>query len=132
MGWEPDIGAGNLNTDRKVILAPAARQDIRDILLWSLDKFGVDAAVRYRALLIQALRDIEANPQRAGSKARPELAEAARTYHLAFSRSHVEGPSVKAPRHFVLYRMGPAGLEIARILHDSRDLERHLPDDFQI
>ena len=114
---------------RPTILSPGARQDIRDILLWSLDKFGFDAAGRYRTLLIQALRDLEADPTRPGSKARPELAEDARTYHLSFSRSSLQGKSVKAPRHFILYRIRPAGLEAARILHDSRDLERHLPSD---
>lgn len=115
---------------RPALFSPAAHQDIVDILLWSIEKFGTEAAERYRALLIQALRDIEADPERPGSKARPELAIGARTYHLALSRTNVEGQRVKAPRHFVLYRSRPGGLEIARILHDSRDLRRHLPSDY--
>ena len=116
---------------RRVILSPAARHDIRDILLWSLDNFGAAAAARYRALLIQALRDIETNPTRPGSQPRPELAEGARTYHLAFSRGSVQGKPLKAPRHFILYRLGTAGLAVARILHDSRDLARHVPADYR-
>lgn len=112
------------------IVSPAARQDIVDILLWSIEKFGAEAAERYRALLIQAIRDIEADPGRPGSKARPELDAGARTYHLASSRINVEGERVKKPRHFILYRSGSTGLEIARILHDSRDLPRHLPSDY--
>lgn len=89
---------------QQAILSPAALRDLREILLWSLKSFGIAAAARYRALLIQALRDIEADPLRAGSRKRPELAEGARTYHLAFSRDTVQGQRVKEPRHFILYR----------------------------
>src|SRR6185312_7487942 len=115
---------------RQALVSPAARQDIADILLWSVEKFGDEAAARYRTLLIQAIRDIEVDPDRLGSKCRPELAKGARTYHLACSRDNVDGQRVKTPRHFILYRSGLTGLEIARILHDSRGLRRHLPSDY--
>ncbi len=115
---------------RGALLSPAALHDIRDILLWSLDNFGVDAAARYRALLMRALKDLEADPQRPGSRARPELAENARTYHLALSRSSVQDKRLKTPRHFILYRATPTRLEVARIPHDSRDLPRHFPADY--
>jgi plasmid stabilization system protein ParE len=35
----------------RVILAPAARRDIRAALKWSEERFGSRAAARYRALL---------------------------------------------------------------------------------
>jgi len=108
-----------------VVLSPAARKDIEDPLLWSLDKFGADAAERCRKLLIQALRDIETDPMRAGSRTHPELHRDARLYFLASSRA--EGKRVKSPRHFILYRIRASALEVGRILHDSRDLARHLP-----
>ncbi len=54
------------------VLAPLARRDIRNILRWSEEKFGKAAALRYEDLLIQAIRDIEANPARPGTKARDE------------------------------------------------------------
>jgi toxin ParE1/3/4 len=106
-----------------------ALQDIRDISRWSELQFGKAAAARYRGLLMQALRDLEADPLRAGSKGRPELMVAeARTYHLASSRSRVERPGVKKPRHFILYRSPSKGfIEIGRILHDSSELNLHLP-----
>ena len=116
---------------RPVSLSPAARQDTRDILVWSLGKFGTAAEARYRALLIQTLRNIEVDPVRVGSKARPELAADVRTYHLAWSRSSVESTRVKAPRRFILYRIHPARLQVARFLHESRDLARHLPVDYR-
>jgi toxin ParE1/3/4 len=56
------------------------------------------------------------------------MIEGARTYHIQFSRSRVSGPSVKEPRHFLLYRRREERvIEVGRIIHDSRDLARHLP-----
>jgi toxin ParE1/3/4 len=108
-----------------------ARRDIRAILDWTGKEFGKRAALRYESLLTQALRDIDEDPKRPGSLARPEIAiEGARTYHLAFSRGRVKGPGVKAPRHFLLYRRREEGvIEVGRVIHDARDLERHLPED---
>ncbi len=49
---------------RRMILSVTARRDSRDILIWSLDKFGEVPAKRYRSLLIQALHDLEVDPMR--------------------------------------------------------------------
>jgi toxin ParE1/3/4 len=117
----------------RVILAPAAQRDIRAALEWSEERFGRRAAARYRALLKQALRDIAAEPERPGSTERTELTEGARTYHLRFSRDRVRGAeTVKEPRHFLVYRTRKDGvIEVARVLHDARNLERHLPEEYQ-
>jgi plasmid stabilization system protein ParE len=57
-----------------------ARRDITAILKLSLQKFGQAASLRYERLILQALVDIEADPERPGSKERPELMiEGART-----------------------------------------------------
>jgi len=110
-------------------LAPAASQDIRELLQWSEEKFGQSVAVRYRALLKQALRDVQADPERPGSKERPELTTGGiRTYPISFSRSRVGGPGVKNPRHVLVYRYDSDVIEIVRVLHDARDLERHVHD----
>ena len=108
--------------DSRPSLAPAARQDVREVLKWSERNFGEAAAARYKALIKQAVRDIGADPERPGSKERPEImTKGARTHHLEFSRSRVGGSRVKEPRHFLLYRRRRAGvIEVARILHDSR------------
>ena len=113
-------------------LAPAARQDVREILRWSEEKFGKRAQERYRALLKQALRDIEADPELPGSKQRVEIMiEGARIYHLSYSRRRVKGPGVKDPRHFILYRKREDGvIEVGRVLHDDCELERHIPEDY--
>ena len=114
-------------------LAPAARQDVSDILRWSERKFGEATAARYRALIKQAVRDVGDDPERPGSKERPEIMiKGARTYHLQFSRSRVSGPGVKEPRHFLLYRRRADGvIEVARVLDEARDLARHLPEDYR-
>ena len=110
-----------------------AKRDITAILKRSIREFGKDASVRYRALIRQALNDIRADPERPGSRERPEIMiPGARTYHLQFSKSRVGGQAVKEPRHFLLYRRKPDGvIEVARLLDDVHDLARHLPDDYQ-
>ena len=99
---------------------------------WTLDAFGERAALRYDALIKQALKDIGKDPERRGSTERPEImAKGVRVYHLVFSRTRVAGARVKKPRHFLLYRLcGDGIIEVFRILHDSRDLGRHLPADY--
>lgn len=113
----------------EVRITAAAQRDIKAILSRSRREFGERAAERYRALIKQALLDLANDPQRPGSSARPEiLIDGARTYHLAFSRRRVAGDSVRDPRHFLLYRSPQEGvIEVGRVLHDSRDLSRHLP-----
>ena len=109
-------------------LARAASRDITAILKWSLTEFGEAAALRYADLIEQALTDIAADPKRPGSKQRSEIGKGCHTYHLEFSRSRVAGGRVKEPRHFLIYRLRDRNaIEIIRILHDSRDLARHLP-----
>ena len=116
-----------------LLVASPARRDIADIVKRSLREFGEDAALRYQALIRQALLDIQSDPERPGSKTRPEfLVEGARTYHISLSRDRLSHPRVGDPRHFILYRLRPDGaVEVARILHDSRDIARHLPEEYR-
>jgi toxin ParE1/3/4 len=116
-----------------VRVAEPAQRDTTAILRRSRKEFGEAGARRYATLIVQALRDIGADPERPGSKERPEvLVRGARTYHLWFSRSRVSGPIVKSPRHFLLYRLlNERVIEVGRILHDGCDLERHLPKQFR-
>ena len=116
------------------VIAPAALEDIESILAWTDEQFGQKASRRYEALLTRAIMDIAAEPDRAGSSSRPEIAAAARTYHLVYSRTRVAGGigRVRQPRHFILYRLRSDGtVEIGRVLHDSMDLARHLPEEYR-
>ncbi len=110
------------------VTAPAER-DLQDIFQWSETEFGIAAADRYEVLIEQALTDISENPYRPGAKHRQELVAGVYTYHLASSRDHVPENRVKSPRHFLVFRVVTDRIEILRVLHDSRDLNRYIPRD---
>lgn len=113
------------------VISPAAERDIQSILAWTHERFGQQARLRYEALLVRAILDVVDDPERAGSHSRPEIAPAARTYHLWHSRDRVEpaGDRVRQPRHLLLYRTRADGrVEIGRVLHDRMDLAQHLPE----
>ncbi len=66
------------------------------------------------------LKDIGEDPERPGSKEKPEIMiEGIRAYHLSFSRKRASPPDVKEPRHFLLYRRRGKVIEVGRILHDA-------------
>jgi len=119
-----------MTSPRKVILAPAAEEDITAILGWSAETFGDAASRRYAALIVQAIMDLAKQPTRAGVHERPEISVRLCSYHLAHSRVRIRNVEerVAAPRHFVMFRIRNDGvLEIVRILHDSMDLARYVP-----
>ncbi|PWR24878.1 type II toxin-antitoxin system RelE/ParE family toxin [Zavarzinia aquatilis] len=113
-----------------ILLSAAAREDIVDALVWTQERFGENGRRRYEVLIATALRDLAADPFRGGSIDRAELGECVRSYHLRHSRDRARqahGP-VRRPRHFLLYRVTPAGaVGVGRLLHDAMELERHLP-----
>jgi toxin ParE1/3/4 len=117
----------------QLIVTGPARRDIAAIIRWSVKHFGEQAALRYEDLILQAMRDVAADPERPGTATRPDLmVEGARTFHLSFSRVRTSEPRVRTPRHLLLYRCDPTGvIVVARVLHDARDLARHLPPDYR-
>ncbi len=132
-GWRANESVAKRPKAARAVLAPAASRDIREIRRWSELEFGRSGALRYQTLLEQVLSDIEADPERPGSKERPDMVAGARIYHFSFNKDRVLGEKVKSPRHLVVYRRRRDGaLEIARILHDARDLPRHLPGPYRV
>jgi len=118
----------------ELIIAPKARSDIANILAWTAENFGPQASRRYRNLLATAIEQVAANPELAGSRHRPEIADHCRTYHLCFSRKSAGriGDRVRRPRHLLLYRVTKTEMvEIARVLHDSMEVKAHLPEEFR-
>ncbi|MCC6629988.1 MAG: type II toxin-antitoxin system RelE/ParE family toxin [Chloroflexi bacterium] len=111
---------------------PEALQDINSILAWSEKEFGLEARLRYGHLIATAIDDVAEDPERLGSRPRPDLRTGVRTYHLISSRERGREMSgiIRQPRHVLVYRLrGATTLEILRVLHDAMDLDRHLPDD---
>ena len=118
----------------EVIVAPKARSDIASILAWTEENFGPQTLKRYGKLIAAAIEQVAENPELAGSSHRPEIAEHCRTYHLFFSRKSAgrSGDRIRKPRHFLLYRVTEANVvEIGRVLHDSMDLQTHLPEEYR-
>lgn len=104
-----------------------ARRDIDEIYRYTLRTYGAKAADDYNQLLRQAYSDISADPFRPGSKERPEIGKNVRSFHISLSKSRAES-DVKSPRHFVLYFLPKKDeIVVSRVLHDSRDLARHIP-----
>jgi plasmid stabilization system protein ParE len=98
---------------RKILVTGPARRDIAAILKRSAQEFGIDASLRYQALIRQALLNIETDDERPGSKLRPDImAEGARTYRISLSRARVIGAKVKEPTHFVLDRRRGEVIEV--------------------
>ena len=114
---------------RTLLVTEPASHDLADIRRYTRERHGPRAAAAYDTVLKQALRDIRDDPYRLGSKERPKIGVAIRSYHTALSRKRA-GSAVRSPRHFVLYFL-PTESEVvvSRLLHDSRDLARHIPED---
>ncbi|MCC5872009.1 MAG: type II toxin-antitoxin system RelE/ParE family toxin [Gammaproteobacteria bacterium] len=108
-------------------LSAAARGDIVDILARTHERFGDLAAKRYEILIITALRDIAAEPDRPGSRHRPELGQGVRSWHLVLSRDRArrESGMVRRPRHFLIYRVDDDRVDVGRVLHDAMELADH-------
>jgi toxin ParE1/3/4 len=109
-------------------LSDAAQADLIDILAWTHEHFGDVARQRYEALIVAALRDVSAQPDRLGSVERPELGDCVRSWHLHLSRERGRTGAgiVRRPRHFLIYRTDSDMIVIARVLHDAMELTQHL------
>jgi plasmid stabilization system protein ParE len=123
----------NARQPNEVRISAPAFKDIGDIWVWTVERFGLEAALRYEALIEQSIADLADDPGRPAAKERADLLPGLWFYHLALSQAHVrEERAVHSPRHFLMFRHLEAGvIEIVRILHDSRDFGRHLPAGFQ-
>lgn len=115
-------------TKRRLVISSVALGDLEDIRAYTLNSYGENSADSYDRLIDQAFEDLESDPLRPGSSERAEIMEGLRSYHISFARKRAAS-SVKSPRHFVLYFMPTTNdTVVSRILHDARDLGRHLPD----
>ena len=90
----------------------------------TLDQFGDKQARVSEDLLTAAPEALTDGPATIGVKERLEIAKGLFIFHIA--RGNRRG------RHFVLFRMAGKGrartIEVLRLLHDTMDVDRHLPD----
>jgi toxin ParE1/3/4 len=106
-----------------VRLADTAETDFRNIVEWTLEQFGEKQAVVYADTVIAALEALSDGPTTIGVKERVDIAKGLFTLHVARGR--------RRGRHFVLFRVTERRrartIEVLRLLHDSMDLDRHVP-----
>jgi len=104
-----------------------ARRDLLVVLGASHERFGAEAAHRYRRLINQAIRDAAENPTRAGVVAY-SASENIFLYHSRHARARTAAPTVRRARHVVVFRVVGARVMILHILHDAMDLSARLQD----
>ena len=104
----------------RIRLGAEAELDFANILKWTTENFGARQSRVYRETLVRAISELGGGPDVAGSRLRGEIGRGLRTLHVARHG--------RRERHLLLYRAAAGQtIEIARILHDSMDLQRHLP-----
>ena len=92
-----------------------AESDLANIFDYTLTTWGEQQFEKYRSLLEESFEDIAINPLLPRSKDRKELFPGCRSLHVG--------------RHVILYRVKDNAVQIARVLHDSMELELHIPSE---
>jgi toxin ParE1/3/4 len=104
----------------RVQLSVQAQRDVADIVRWTAEQFGRRQTIVYHATLYAAIESLAVGPDVPGSTAREELGPGRRTLHVA--RGGRRG------RHVLVYRaIDERTIRVSRILHDSMDIGRHVP-----
>jgi toxin ParE1/3/4 len=114
---------------RSLRLAPRAQRDLADLFSTSEEQFGDVVADRYRRLVAAALRDLRADPERAGVRPLQAGSGDIRLYHLRHSRAGLPaGRTIARPRHFLAFREVDGQVIVIRVLHDAMDLHSRLSE----
>jgi toxin ParE1/3/4 len=105
-----------------VQLAAAAQSDYDDILLWTFDHFGERQMRVYSEAIDDALAALRNGPLSAGVRVRDAK--------LGLFSLHVARNKRKG-RDIILFRVKHQQnvIHVVRMLHDSMDIERHLPSE---
>jgi toxin ParE1/3/4 len=108
-----------------VRLAATAESDFEAIIGWTREQFGDVQARAYAETLTLAMGALIEGPELPGVRARSDIGKQLFALHVA--RKGRKG------RHFVLFRADTHPnrrlIDVLRILHDSMDIQRHVPDE---
>jgi len=107
-----------------VRLSDAAQADFYEIIDWTKSHFGNVQADAYAETLSDAIDSLTDGATVSSARSRDDLLPGLFTLHVA-RRGH-------KGRHVVLFRIENAKnnvIEVLRILHDSMDFARHLPEE---
>lgn len=97
-------------TSKPVHLTPKAREDLEEIWIYTATTWSVDQAERYTNQIIDAFDALATAPERA-----TDVSDL-RDGYLRWSIG----------RHYIFFRDLGDALEVVRILHQSRDHDRHV------
>jgi toxin ParE1/3/4 len=95
---------------RKIHIQVRAKQDLKNIWLYSFKNWGPRQADKYYDELLEGLTVIVDNPKI--GIARDDIRQGYRQYHVN--------------RHMVFYRFTPTRIHVVRVLGDNMDVERHV------
>lgn len=95
-----------------IALRPAARRDVRAILVYTAEQWGVAQRDTYRKEIDRALATLLSNPRLGRSK--DEIRPGLRSYQVQ--------------QHVIYYRFGDDMVTVVRVLHESMDAAQHLSE----
>jgi toxin ParE1/3/4 len=95
-----------------VVLKPAARRDVRSILLYTRQRWGVAQRDAYRKALDQAFATLSIDPLI--GRSRDEIAPSLRSHGVQ--------------QHIVYYRVAAETVTVLRVLHRKMDAARHVEE----
>ena len=98
----------------RVRLSKLALEDIALIDDFTVEKWGVEQAVKYINAIWDALEEIQQTPDR--WRPRPDI--------------HPDCRARVCGRHLIIYRVRNGLVEISRILHGAMNLSDHVPSNF--
>lgn len=93
-----------------IVLNPAARRDVRFILLYTRKQWGQNARDAYEEVLNQALMTLSENPRIGRSQ--DGIASGLRSFRVR--------------QHVIYYRFSDDSMTVFRILHGKMDTSQHL------
>lgn len=93
---------------RQFVFTKQADQDLLQIYLFTYQTWGEEQSIRYTNALKQRMQKLANTP--ALGKRRDEIRPGYYSYHQG--------------RHYIFYRVVDDGIQIIRILHDQRQIDR--------
>jgi len=103
-------------------LTDQAEQDLLEISKWTAKNFGIQQAEHYAETMTLAIEALHDGSEILGAKVRGDIAKGIHTLHVA--RQGRKG------RHFVVLSISEGHIiNVLRLLYDSMDLAKYLPED---
>jgi plasmid stabilization system protein ParE len=94
----------------KILLSSAAKDDLKDVLAYTLDTWGTKQENTYKKLLFKQISSLETAPKR--NRLRKELGLNTRI--------------IPTGKHYVIYEVQSTTVTVTRVIHASRNMQNVL------